>query len=549
MPELDDQELLAEFVRNESETAFATLVARHVNLVYSAAWRFTGNAHHAEEITQAVFIILARKAASLSRGTMLSGWLYQTARFTAANFVKGEIRRQHREQEVYMQSTLNTQDAVEWKRIAPLLDEAMGQLGKIDRDAVVLRYFENKTAAEAAVKLKLTEAAAYKRTNRALEKLRKFFTKRGVALSAAAVAGAVAANSVQAAPAGLAKTVCAAAAAKGAAAGGSTLALVKGALKFMAWAKAKTAVVAGVGILLMAGTTAVVVLNVTRPEREARNLLGDVIQKYASLTSYSSTGKTIENVDGRLLTAAFSMRLGRPNRYLVEYEQHALTFTNKGAAWSDGTGDYFANDVVHQTTALPIRGPAHSLTMIADISGEATSVVPAMFYGVQIPENSEKNPWMRLVESVRGKMTHLVEEADEKVGETDCRVLSAETKDGTTRLWIGKDDDLVYQSQQSVKAHLPDATDFEIANLLASVPGRPPLSVSEMKARINKGRREASATMKPVTVIFSDNNGTSGLKSMTIQPPGITVFTQTYENISVNQQFSAADFVRQQTAK
>jgi RNA polymerase sigma factor (sigma-70 family) len=549
MPELDDQELLAEFARTESETAFATLVARHVNLVYSAAWRFTGNAHHAEEITQAVFIILARKAGSLQRGTVLSGWLYQTARFTAANFVKGEIRRQTREQEVYMQSTLNTPDAAAWEQVAPLLDEAMGQLGKIDRDAVVLRYFENKTAAEAAAKLKLTEAAAHKRTNRALEKLRKFFTKRGVALSAAAVAGVVSANSVQAAPAGLAKTVCAAAAVKGAAAGGSTLALVKGALKFMAWAKAKTAVAAGVGILLMAGTTTVVVLNVTRPAREARNILGDVIQKYASLTSYSSTGKTIENVDGRLLTASFSMQLGRPNRYRVEYEQHALTFTNKGAAWSDGTGDYFANDVVHQTTALPIRGPAHSLTMIADISGEATAVVPAMFYGVQIPENSEKNPWMRLVESVRGKMTHLVEKADEKVGETDCRVLTAETKDGTTRLWIGKDDFLVHQSQQSVKAHLPDATDSEIANLLAGSPGQPPMSVSEMKARINKGQREASATMKPVTVVFSDNNGTSGLKSMTIQPPGITVYTQTYENISVNQQFSAADFTRQPTAK
>src|SRR5580692_10120561 len=98
MPELDHHELLAEFVRNESEAAFATLVERYVNLAYSTALRFTGNAQNAEEITQAVFIILARKAGSLRAGTVLSGRVYQTARLTAANFVKGEIRRQSREQ-------------------------------------------------------------------------------------------------------------------------------------------------------------------------------------------------------------------------------------------------------------------------------------------------------------------------------------------------------------------------------------------------------------------------------------------------------------------
>src|SRR5579863_2341942 len=101
MPEPDDHQLLGEFARAGSEAAFAALAARYVNLVYSTALRFTGNTHHAEEITQAVFIILARKAASLSPRVVLSGWLYQTARLTAANFRKGEIRRQQREQEVY----------------------------------------------------------------------------------------------------------------------------------------------------------------------------------------------------------------------------------------------------------------------------------------------------------------------------------------------------------------------------------------------------------------------------------------------------------------
>ncbi len=262
MPEPDDHQLLGEFVRTESESAFAVLVARYVNLVYSTALRFTGNAHHAEEITQAVFIILARKAAGLSSRVILSGWLYQTARLTAANFMKGEIRRQRREQEVYMQSLSNEPNNVAWQEMAPLLDEAMGRLGKTDRDAVVLRFFENKNSAEIGAALRMNEESARRRINRAMEKLRKFFTKRGVNSTTAIIANQISVNSIRVAPVGLAKTISAAAAVKGAAASTSTLTLVKGALKLMAWTKAQTAIVAGIGILLVAGTTTVTVAEI-----------------------------------------------------------------------------------------------------------------------------------------------------------------------------------------------------------------------------------------------------------------------------------------------
>ena len=265
MTELDDHELLADYARTGSEAAFAVLVARYVNLVHSAAWRFTGNPHHAEEITQAVFIILARKAGGLRRGTVLSGWLYQTARLTAANFVKGEIRRQHREQEAYMQSILTEPEPAAWEQIAPLLDEAMGWLGETDRNAIVLRFFENKTARQVAAALKLNEAAAHKRVDRALEKLHRYFARRGVSSTTAIIAGAISANSVQAAPMALAKSVTAVAVAKGAAASTSTLTLIKGALKIMAWTKAKTAIVVGTSVLLAAGTTSVVISKAKSP--------------------------------------------------------------------------------------------------------------------------------------------------------------------------------------------------------------------------------------------------------------------------------------------
>src|SRR6185503_14177505 len=138
MQEVSDLELLRQYVHRNSEEAFAALVARHVNMVYSAALRKTSNASAAEEITQAVFIILARKAERLCDGTILSGWLYQTTRLTSASFLRGEIRRAHREQEAYMQSLSNESDPGVWPEIEPLLEDAMGRLNEKERNALAL---------------------------------------------------------------------------------------------------------------------------------------------------------------------------------------------------------------------------------------------------------------------------------------------------------------------------------------------------------------------------------------------------------------------------
>ena len=207
MPELDDHQLLGEFTRGRSEAAFAELVRRYAGLVYSTAFRHCGNPHHAEEIAQAVFIILARKAATLSPRVVVSGWLYQAARLTAANFIKGELRRRRREQEAVMQSDPLESASPAWETIAPLLDEAMGALNETDRNAVLLRYFENRTSQEIGAALRMNEETARKRVNRALEKLRVFFVKRGVAVSGAALSGVISANSVQSVSTALVKTL------------------------------------------------------------------------------------------------------------------------------------------------------------------------------------------------------------------------------------------------------------------------------------------------------------------------------------------------------
>jgi RNA polymerase sigma factor (sigma-70 family) len=259
MQDKSDIELIGEYVQQDSQEAFAGLVQRHINLVYSAALRHVTTVAEAEEIVQAVFILLARKAASLRPDTVLEGWLYNTTRLVSLNFMRQERRRQFREQEAYMQSTLQESDEDSlWAQLSPLLDEALSGLGNKDRDAVLLRFFKEKSVREVAAALGGSEAAAQRRVLRALDKLRRFFTKRGVVLTTTTLTTLIVSKSVQAAPATLTKSATALGLAKGVTASSSTLTLIKGALKVMTWTQAKTAVVLGVAVFLTAGATGLI---------------------------------------------------------------------------------------------------------------------------------------------------------------------------------------------------------------------------------------------------------------------------------------------------
>jgi RNA polymerase sigma factor (sigma-70 family) len=292
MQEAADRDLLRQYVDRDSDEAFAALLARHVNMVYSVALRKTGNPQAAEEITQAVFIILAKKARGLSRKIILSGWLYHTVRLTAVNFLRAEVRRVRREQEAYVQSLGNETEPEVWPQIAPLLEDGMARLGEKERDALVLRFFEGRSFQEIASAAGASENAAKKRVHYALEKLRRYFAKRGVVSSASALAGAMATCSVQAAPIALAQSIKAAAIGKGAAISGSTLALVKATLKTLLWAKLKSAAGLGAG-LLAAGAAVTLAVVDTNDLSAGRTSFVFSAQGLCRFTAFNSAGTEV----------------------------------------------------------------------------------------------------------------------------------------------------------------------------------------------------------------------------------------------------------------
>lgn len=489
---LGDMELLRDYAATNSEVAFATLVSRHINLVHAAAMRQTGNAAHAEEITQAVFIILAKKAASLRPGTVLSGWLFHTTRLTAANFLRSEIRRTRREQEAYMQSELQTSAGDDaWRQIAPLLDQAINTLGEKDRNAVVLRYVEGKDFKEVGAGTGSSESAAQRRVSRAIEKLRKYFTKRGVVLTGAVLAGAVAANAAPAAPAGLVTSVSTMASLQGATAGASAVALTNSTLKLLMWAKVKFAAgIAAAALAVAGGGFALEQSSLfSRAPRfadglSAADIARKVEAKYASLTSYQDSGFYVSAfyptmADYRLGTNRtpasansdqFSIRLARPGLFLVESivrstntspsTRESLEMSARHVGWSSGEGNFGLNYIEEHLSHLDgSDGPYHAFKLLAHpkLCYKVDQSTALVLSGSVIIPDIFFNGDASLLRGLGASFLHagkLTRGPDEQVGGVDCYVLTNKVtpaKDlapafdiGIT--WIGKNDLLVHQT-------------------------------------------------------------------------------------------------------
>jgi RNA polymerase sigma factor (sigma-70 family) len=223
-----ENRLLAEYVRNGSEHAFCDLLRRYVDLVYSSAVRLVdGDTHLAEDVAQTVFVDLAKLARTLPQDVMLGGWLHRHTCFVAATTMRGQRRRQARERQAAQMNALQDSSQANLEEVRPVLDEAIEQLETEDRVAIVLRFFEQLDFRSVGEAIGSTDEAAKKRVSRALDKLHRLLTARGLTLSATALAAGLAAEAVKAAPARLVASIAAKALATATISNGPTFSLLK----------------------------------------------------------------------------------------------------------------------------------------------------------------------------------------------------------------------------------------------------------------------------------------------------------------------------------
>ena len=283
---LDDATLLRRYARDRSEPDFAEIVRRHLNLVYSAALRqVNGDSHLAQDIAQLVFTDLARKAADLANHRALVGWLFLSTRYAAAKLIRGERRRQAREQEAQLMQELSPPDpaaTLDWAKVGPVIDDALSELSEIDREAILLRYLQGCDFGQVGAKLSLSDNAARMRVDRAVDKLRAQLARRGVTSTAGALALALTGHAVVAAPAGLAASVTGTALA-GVAASGTVATLT-----FMSLSKLKIGIAAEV---VVAGTASYVVQEKTNAT--LRKELADVSPSAEELIRLRDTNRQL----------------------------------------------------------------------------------------------------------------------------------------------------------------------------------------------------------------------------------------------------------------
>ncbi len=354
---MDDRQLLKQFTQHNSQQAFAALTARYLSLVYSTCRRELDDADLAEDVTQAVFLVLARKAPTLRREVVLSGWLFQTARFAARNARTLETRRKACEAkaaDAAREQQMDTEDAA-WTEIEPLLNHSLAALRDGERECVLLRFFQGLSFAEAGAALGLSEDAARKRVTRALDKMRQVFVKNGIIVPAAALAALLTAHAAKAAPSSLAGHI-------NAGLTGPHIYISEGIIKAMKIVQIKLAV----GI-----TTTVVVGFSGYAVGRAMTLPRTTVHQVVPLTAVPKPGHVLQQTPGKttLTAAQIAERCRAAYAGLKTYQCTAAVRTHDTTVADSQASDY--NTSASISFAQPSKIHAEGI----DMSGDAFAFV------------------------------------------------------------------------------------------------------------------------------------------------------------------------------
>ncbi len=397
---MEDRLLLQRFVKDHSQEAFAVLTARYLSLVYAVCRRELEDADAAEDVTQAVFLILARKAPSLGRGVVLSGWLFQTARFAAKNARLQAQRRAAYEQkaaEALMEQT-ETEDK-QWVEIEPLLNQSLAALKAGERECVLLRFFQGASFAEVGASLGLSEDAARKRVTRSLGKMRQFFTQHGVIVPAIALPVLLTAHAAKAAPAACQASIAQfvptvlAGHTTAALTGSHAYQLSEGTLKAMKLAQIKVA--AGITAVVLGVSTYAVTRGIAHPTAGSDHIYQQTTgttltavqiaarsrAAYAALSSYEVTA----NVAEQGLFAAPAMTQNYQTSATIQFARPGKIRTEGKAM--DGSPFAYVSDgarTVSQTNNTPWKSETDVGMAIGGVQGIAAtagSTVPAVLTG------------------------------------------------------------------------------------------------------------------------------------------------------------------------